>query len=326
MRMVCLLMLGGFFLTARAQEQVVAQLQLTETVPAELLASRAVVIYDPSFKKSELDEIQKSFAQTGIDAVLYIEQDVVFAGKDITLAYANHLATREIRFLVFINKPAATTYRMITTAFNNKPSLVDAEQGAWEVSASSLREMLDTANRNAWISQKKQNFLINDIPETTTKVNPITGKRAEFFSLDLKADEMAVPYFNDATLDSALKKVFTEIYPFKYKLVSPATDDAELRKKGSILTLCVIHSRGSAAKKILGYDLTKAETAYASTTYTEALPQVKTIPAETPVYKFYIKHIPSGNIFLGTKWDADVTMEQALRNHIKGYKAELKME
>ncbi len=319
------ILLTVFFFTSQAQQQLIARLQLTETVPADLLASRSVVLYDPSYKKNELDEIQKSFAQTGIDAVLYVEQDVVFAGKDITLAYANHFSLREIKFLVLLDKPA-NTYRMIVTAFNNKTSLVDAEQGAWEITQSGFREMLATANRNAWISQKKQNLLINDIPETTTKVNPVTGKRSEFFSLDLKADEIAVPLFNDAALDTALKKVMTEIYPFKYKLVAPVTDDAELRKKGFILTLCAVHSRGIAAKKLLGYDMTKAETAYASTTYPDALPQVKAIPAETSIYKFYVKHIPSGNIFLGTKWDADVTMEQALRNYIKGYKAELKIE
>jgi len=108
-------------------------------------------------------------------------------------------------------------------------------------------------------------------------------------------------------------------------LVPPVADDSELRKKGFILTLCVAHARGVVIKKILDYDMLKSESAYASTTFPGDLAQVKAIPAETSVYKFYVKHIPSGNVFLGTKWDADTTMEQALRNHIKGFKAELKI-
>lgn len=313
-----------FTQAGQAQEKLIAQLQLTETVPAELLSSKSVVLYHPSYKKNELDEIQKSFAQTGIDAVLYIEADVILAGKDVTRAYTNYFTSREIKNLILLDKPA-NGYRMVATAFNNTLSLVDAEQGAWSVNQSSLREMLMTIYRNSWISQKKQNLLINDIPETVAKVDIITGKRSEFFAIDLKADELAVPLFNDAALDTALKRVMRDNYPYKYKLVQPVADDAELRKKGFIMTLCVVNSRGIAVKKILGYDMTKAESAYASNTFPGDELQVKTIPAETPVYKFYVKHIPSGNIFLGTKWDADTSMEQALRNYVKGFKSELKI-
>ena len=324
LRLCLISLLGGFFFTVHAQEQPISKLQLTETVPSELLATRSVVLFDPLFKKNELEEIQKSFAQTGIDAVLYVEQDVVLAGKDITLAYTNYFSSREIKYLIFIDKPTHA-YRMIVTAFNNKATLVDTEQGAWAITNSSLREVLTTAYRNSWISQKKQNLLVNEIPETANKVTTIIGKRAEFFAIDLKVDELAVPLFNHPTLDTALLHILKENYPFKYKLVQPVADDSELRKKGFILTLCVVHSRNVAAKKILGYDMSKSESAYATTSFTDGMPQVKTIPSETPVYKFYVKHIPSGNIFLGTKWDADTSMELALKNHIKGFKAELKI-
>ena len=321
----CLIsLLGGFFFTVQAQESPVSILQLTETVPAELLATRSVVLFDPLFKKSELEEIQKSFAQTGIDAVLYVEQDIVLAGKDITLAYTNYFTSREIKYLIFMDKPTHA-YRLIVTAFNNKVSLVDTDQSAWSITNSSLREVLTVAYRNSWISQKKQNLLVNEIPETVAKVTAIVGKRAEFFAIDLKADELAVPLFNNPLLDTALAHVLKENYPFKYKLVAPVADDSELRKKGFILTLCLVHSRNVSAKKILGYDMSKSESAYATTTFSDDLPQVKTIPSETSVYKFYVKHIPSGNIFLGTKWDADTSIETALKNHIKGFKTELKI-
>ncbi|NJN41443.1 MAG: hypothetical protein HC811_03585 [Flammeovirgaceae bacterium] len=63
--------------------------------------------------------------------------------------------------------------------------------------------------------------------------------------------------------------------------------------------------------------------AISSVTFPNGQLQLKTIPKETVVYKYYIRHIDSGNTFLGTKWDADIRWEDALRNHIKNFKAEL---
>jgi hypothetical protein len=54
--------------------------------------------------------------------------------------------------------------------------------------------------------------------------------------------------------------------------------------------------------------------------------RVKTITAETPVYKFYFRQIEFNNVFLGTKWDADVSWEKGLQNFIMGFKRELRIE
>lgn len=51
----------------------------------------------------------------------------------------------------------------------------------------------------------------------------------------------------------------------------------------------------------------------------------KKLPADEKVFKFYFKHIESGNVFLGTKWDADTTWDQALWNHLMAFKAELNL-
>jgi hypothetical protein len=86
-----------------------------------------------------------------------------------------------------------------------------------------------------------------------------------------------------------------------------------------------VHTRGSVAREILGYDTSKPESAYVSITYPDGTAQMKNISADTPIYKFYFKHIDSGNVFLGTKWDADVTWQQALKNHLVAFKTELKV-
>jgi hypothetical protein len=311
---------GGF-----TQSVLVSKLKLTDAVPPELLASRTVVLFDVSYSKPELEQIQKIFAQTGIDAEAYIEEDVALAGKDVTHAYANYFLTRDIRYILFLDKPAGR-YRMTVAPFNKTSAIINESESAWSVSDSDLNEMLMTAYRNSWISQKKQNLLVNEIPEMNVTVNPFSGNRSEFFAIDLKVDMLAVPFFNNANADSTLVRVMKENYPFKFKLIQSVADEQELKKKGFIFVLCMIKTRGIAAKQLLGYDKGKSESAYVSTTYPNGQAQLKAIPAETPVYKFYVKHINSGNIFLGTKWDADTTWEQALKNHIKGLKAELRIE
>ena len=84
-------------------------------------------------------------------------------------------------------------------------------------------------------------------------------------------------------------------------------------------------ARGVVAKDLLGYDVSKSESAFVSVTYPESQQQLKNIPSNIPVYKFYFKHIDSGNVFLGTKWDADLSWQQALLNQLKGMKAELRL-
>ncbi|HYE74728.1 MAG TPA: hypothetical protein VEF04_15420, partial [Blastocatellia bacterium] len=86
-----------------------------------------------------------------------------------------------------------------------------------------------------------------------------------------------------------------------------------------------VHTRSVVAKRVLGYDMTKAESAQVSVTYSEGQSQLKNIPSNTDVYKVYFKHIDSGNVFLGTKWDADLTLEQAIINQLRGLKVELRL-
>ena len=297
----------------------VAKLKLGETVPADLLATRSVVLYDFSFQQEELETIQRSFQQTGIDAVLYYTDDIIAPGRDITPVLVDHLTNREIKYLIFFEKDNGS-YIMTVTVFNNKVDFVDNGQSAWRVKHNNLKEMLGYIYGTALNSQKKKNFLINDLPEVGEIPNIIKGRRAEFFSLDMKVDKLAVPKFGDERMDRELDEFLKANYISGYVLVESNTDEKDLRKQGYPYVLCYVHTRNAAAKQILGYDMTKSESALASVTYPNDALQLKTIPSETPVYKFYLRHIDSGNVYLGTKWDADVTWQEALRNHVRaGY-------
>ena len=311
------------YLHSQSINSFLSKLKPGETVPSELLASRSVVLHDYTFEQEELETIQQSFQQTGIDAVVYYANDLILSGKDVTPVLVNYFTEREIKYLIFFEKDASF-YTMTIAPFNNKIDFVDAGQSAWRLKHNNLKEMLGYIYGTALNSQKKKNFLINDIPEKGDVPPIIKGRRSEFFTLDLKVDKLAVPKFGNEAMDGELEEFFKLNYPFEHKFTDIGADEKELRKLGFLYVLCYIHTRNAAAKEILGYDMSKSESALASATYPNGFLQLTTIPSEISVYKFYFRHIDSGNVYLGTKWDADVTWQEALRNHLKGFKGELK--
>ncbi len=304
-------------------EPFLSKLTTNETVPPDLLATRSVVFYDYTIEQQELETIQKSFQQTGIDAVVYFENSMIFSGRDVTPVLVEYLKGRETKYLIFFEKQAGF-YTMTATTFNNKIDFVDANQTAWRVKHNNLKEMLGYVYGTALNSQKKKNFLVNDLPEKGEIPTIFKGRRSEFFTLDLKVDKLAVPRFGNEPMDKDLEEFFKANYPFVYTVNDLTTEEKELRKKGMAYVLCYVYTRNVIAKEILGYDMTKSESALASVTYPNGALQMKAIPSETFVYKFYLRHIDSGNVYLGTKWDADVTWQEALRNYVSGFKGELK--
>ncbi|SKC71668.1 hypothetical protein [Ohtaekwangia koreensis] len=306
------------------EENWIDQLNLAGGLPEKLLSTRTTVFYDYTLTEKELKDTQEYFQRSGIDAVAYYEMDILMTGKDITRAFGDFLTKREISNIAFLEK-TDKGYRLIITTYNGKENVVDPKQNAWSLSNTILTELLKTVYRTTANQLKKQNLLINDLPEPGPDINPIAGKRNEFFAIDLKVDPLAVPKFGDEALDKQLEEIFKNNYPLKYKLTEPGLTDKELRKQGSLYVLCIVKGRGSALKEILGYPVAKSESALVSVTYPDMQQQLKNIPSNAQVYKIYFKHIDSGNVFLGTKWDADVTWEQALLNNIKGLKAELKL-
>ncbi|HYG17383.1 MAG TPA: hypothetical protein VD816_00575 [Ohtaekwangia sp.] len=299
------------------------RLNLAGALPEKLLSTRTAAFYDYRLSAQEIEALQQYFQRTGIDAVAYFELDMLMAGKDVTNAFSAYLTRREIQNLVFVEKEK--NYRITITLFNGKENVVDAQQNAWSISNPVFTEALKTLYRTAANQLKRTNLLINELPETDITINPILGKRNEFFAIDLKVDPLAVPRTGDENIDKKLERIFQEHYPLKYKLTDPGVPEKELRKQGLLYVMCVVHTRSVVAKRVLGYDMTKAESAQVSVTYSEGQSQLKNIPSNTDVYKVYFKHIDSGNVFLGTKWDADLTLEQAIINQLRGLKVELRL-
>ncbi|MBX2964914.1 MAG: hypothetical protein KF845_02125 [Cyclobacteriaceae bacterium] len=307
----------------------VSQRSITETLkpgaplPEKLLSTRTAVLYDAAFTTKEINDIHAGMIRAGVDAVAYFETDRVFAGADVEAAFSQYFTNREINSLVFAEKKGGL-YRLTITTFNNKPTFIDPGQGAWIASDAYLKETLRVLYSTALGSYKKQNLLISETPEMRLQINVITARRTEAFATDLKVDRLAVQKFGDER-DAELEDIM-KLYPFKYTLVDASVPEPELRKQGMFYMLRFVYSRGPVAKQLLGYEVRHGETALVSVTYPGNTEQLKTIPAETPIYKFYNRQIEFNNVFLGTKWDADVTWQQALRNFIVGFKRELRIE
>jgi hypothetical protein len=328
LKVVILLFLLGYHPVAGqfvvSEERWIDQLNLLGALPEKLLSTRSAGFYHYTLTTKELEEVQLAFQRTGIDAIIHFETDKLLASKDVTKAFADYLLKREISNLVFIEKNEQG-YRITITPFSGKPNVIEPKQAAWSITNRLLTEALKTLYVTATNQQKKQNLLVSDSPETDVKIESILGKRNEFFATDLKVDPLAIPKTGDEAVDKELEEIFKNNYPLKFKMTEPGVPEKELRKQGQLYVMGFVYTRGSVAKELLGYDMTKSESALLSVIYTDGQQQLKNIPANTAVFKFYFKHIDSGNVFLGTKWDADVTWQQALLNHIMGMKAELRI-
>jgi len=97
-----------------------------------------------------------------------------------------------------------------------------------------------------------------------------------------------------------------------------------LGNRGFRTVLRFVHTRGSVAKEILGYDLSQLANSLSTVYFVNGEADIKTIPANQTIYKFYVKHIEYGNIFLGKGWDADITWQDALKNHLQAMRESLK--
>jgi hypothetical protein len=304
--------------------QFYARIKAGTVLPQNLLTTKTAVFYPYTMTMKELGQAQHYFQRSGIDAVAYFETDLLMAGRDVSVNMAQYLNGREIANLIVLQKSEGL-YKMTLFEYNRKANFIEADAPTWVGQHRLLEELLKTlylTTSNGGL--KKENYLINDVPETGFAINAIEGRRNEFYAIDLKVDPLAVPKFGDEVLDKELEEIM-KAYPFKYTLTDAGLSEAELRKQGYLFVLRFVKARARVAKQVLGYDVTKAESAIVSISYTGEQPELRNISVNADVYKYYFKHIDSGNVYLGTKWDADENWQQAIVNQLRGMKIELKI-
>jgi hypothetical protein len=305
-----------------SEEVLIARLK-SSAVPEEVMSKRSIVLHTSTITPKEITIIHEGLIRAGIDAVAYFESDRILAGGDAEKAHHKYLTRREISCVVFIQKKSSG-FTCYLTLYNGKPDFVNVGQAAWSIQASTLSQLMNEIYRSALSSYQKKNLLINEVAETDLPVKVVEGTRSETYAYDLKIDNLAVPTFTDSAATQELSAIF-KTYPLRYQLVDNTVSEKDLRNKGFLYILCVAHGRSGVVKELLGYTVNQSESAFVSVTYPGTAMQLKNIPAETEVYKFYARHIDSGNVYLSTKWDADTSWQQALQNFIKGMKAEMKL-
>jgi hypothetical protein len=316
------------FLLSHAQpsteeDRLTNNLSFGSDLPPGLLAGRSLVLYEPAYTMAELQEAQKYFQQAGIDAINYLDIDYVLAGPDPSRTFFNYFNSRNIKFLIILQKNDKE-YQSIITEYSSTLEFADKAHHSWKQSHASFIELLRTIYRFAISTQKKQNFLINDVPEIGFELRFFREEPDQRFSNDVRTFKTAMPRWGKEQDDKELEAFAKEKFPLKCELVDPNLTDAELAEKGYRLVLRFVHTRGDAAREILGYDVTQTASSLLTSYYVNGEPKVKNVPSKKMIYKFYFKNTEYGNVFLGNKWDADETWQDALRNHIIGLRSELK--
>jgi len=306
-------------------------LQYIDKLPEDLLASKTLVLVKVPFKtkspevrgdwKKVGEAIQPGFQKAGIDAVAYYYIDDVFSGPEAVNAFAKKFEERQLENVIFIIEENGN-YEVVITKITDKDNLILPGQEAWKISGDNLSKLgNDIYLKAASSGQERKNLLIIEVPIYGDMAKPIEARRGEYFDVNFSSETLAVPAFADTTLiDSVMSK-----YPYEYAIVNPKLSEKELRSEGYQYVLYFVHTVGKNVKDILEYSTTDSETVYISevTASDQKDAKVKSINVNTPVYKFYIKHIFSENIFLGTKWDADTTWQTSLDNYITNLKNQL---
>lgn len=327
-RFFCLYLFVHFTFWISAQpteeENLMSNLNFGVDLPKGILGNRSVVLYEIDYTPQELQETQKYFQQAGIDAVSFLDIDYVLAGAEIAPLFSNYFNSRKIKFLIILSK-VNTQYQIVFTEFNGTKKFSDTTKISWKQSDSSLVELLRRVYRFAVSSERKTNLLINDVPDTRIEMKFFRGRQDERYSPDVRIFKIAIPKWGNEIDDKLLEDFLKENYPMKYALVDAELSDAQLNEQGYRFVLRYVHTRGDVARDILGYDVGQTAGSLPTTYYVGKEAMIKTIRTKKSIYKFFLKNAEYGNIFLGNKWDADETWQEALKNHIAGLRIDQRL-
>ena len=312
--------------TSQAQTDLneqLAQLTISAELPEGIQSNRSIV-----FLKTDLstelatpkgrDMLAKKFhqplAEMHIDPVAYFRWQDLVAGYDASNSYMEAIASREVSQIIVLQVVDSNHEIFIVPAGHDK-GLFDTSQSTWHASSPSLEGVVDIlalAVRRADL--EISNFLIAGTPEVFIDTDIFKKNRFESFQPDLKLDKLAAPLFSgldpeniEDQEDLELKALLETQYPFSFDLVSKEMSEDLMKKAGFQYVLRYLHGEESTLLTLLDYQ----------------------DQSEDPLklsYKFYIKHLISGDIYLGESWDSRSSWQSALSIHLSNMRRELKVE
>ncbi len=308
--------------------------------------------------KPMAEEAQKVFKETGIDAAAYYFMEDVISGIEVRKSFAAEMKARGIENLILLNDlnvkikgKESRRFVILVTDFNGGPTLMNNGQIAWKTQNKSLDKALSKISKGASKQRLvKENLMMVDYPELFRDIDLITGRRAETYSNSLNSDKIAfVPFpfaiipndrpggiinkniakeAEEANLrakanNNQLAELLKE-YPFEYGLSSSPVDEQALLNQGYSYVVYLLHTSGLGIKYLLDYDIEEGVSDYITVKQKNEKTILRNIPTEAPVYKFYIKHLKTKDVYVGSRWDADETWQDALDNFITNVKKDFK--
>lgn len=312
-------------LLAPAQQLSMQQLQINGQLPEDLLSTRSVVLIRSLHKAPNADvEPWKKLAsqahpflkEIGIDAVAYYDWRNINAGPDATKAFAEAFRQRAIRSLVVLEEQ--TDGFRLTLAPVGEEGLLQAGASAWQQKGHALPVLMESLQKEiSKTGLAVGNFLIIDRPEFFYTTDIRLNKRFFSYALDLNMDKLAVPaydIFTEAGTDSLIElKSIMGTYPYEWEVTDPATEETDLRLKGGQqFVLLYLHTSPANIRRFLDYGKNEEI----------PLELQADLSDDRSVYKFYIRHIYTGDVYMGTHWDAAPSWQEALKNHIQYLRTE----
>lgn len=298
----------------------IAQLVPEEKVPDGLTAQKTLVLYGSGISQSDLEATQTGCLRSGIDAVLDVPADMLFATPEVVQQMTEYMVRREIRFIAILQKQNGL-YRIVFAPFNGTSQWVTPGHSAWVVTGSALPAIFESVARVCASTQKRKNFLINDVPETGMEIKPIGRERNQMFMYRLNAEPLAVVKTGNAAFDEATALALKEFYPYKIVAFDAGTPVKDIRAKKCVFVLRMIHTRADEAVRLLGFPATKTPGKVQGISYASGKDESLSVDAETMVWKFFIQQLDNNALYSGNRWDGDGDPVQALRNHLLAFKA-----
>ncbi len=287
-------------------------------------------------------EIHGYIVARGIDPVWYFYINDIYAGPDLTKSIANSLITREIENVVIFNKINERSYDLYITTFNKNEYFFKQGQNSVKIHAVSTaqinRDLAILIDRKDLI---RENLMVLETPEYYNQTSLIRGKRFQQYAVDLKLDKLAIPELKslgnilipvnlsistreegklnntDSMQVSPDLQTILKQYPYEYAILKYNFDEQAIRKKGYPFVLLWLHNTAPVIQNILKYPTVNDGDIKTGDQNQEE-------DGELLVYKFYIKHIYTGDVYLGTTWDADTNWHKALQNHIEQFNKSIK--
>lgn len=297
------------------------------------------------------EKVHQAFRRMKIDAVAYYYLDDVFASPDVNEAFTKEMEKREIKYIIVLeqrpaNNAGVESFAITISAFNDKKTYISERQKAWRTEGPILDVLLSEMRKDVFRAEMKlENYMIPDVPEFFTDTKILKGKRIPTYAMDLKVDKLVIPRFQKYQMeDSALLSEDTrqkiavynkqvdqknrrleEImldYPMQY-VFSESNSDDDIYNQGHQFVLLAIQGTGKTVKQMLDFEIDAYETDYVTI---QAGSTLNTLPVDAIVYKYYVKHVYTKDVYIGLRWDADLTWEESLENFIFHMKDVLKVK